>query len=64
MNLLVAGLPVVNTAIAGAFAKATGEVELTSILKVINETWSGGAAEKNGKAAELAYERLVKAGEM
>ena len=60
LNLLVAGLPVVNTAITGAFARATGEVEISSILKVINETWSGGAAEKNAKAAELAYERLVK----
>lgn len=60
LNLLVAGLPVVNTAITGAFAKATDEVKLPSVLKVIKETWSGGAAEKNAKAAELAYERLVK----
>jgi len=60
LNLLVAGLPVVNTAVTGAFAKATGEVELSSVLKVITETWSGGAAEKNARAAELAYERLVK----
>ncbi len=60
LNLLVAGLPVVNTAILGAFAKATDEVKLESILKVIKETWSGGAGEKNARAAELAYERLVK----
>lgn len=60
LNLLVSGLPVVNTAILGAFAKATGEVRLESVLKVIKETWSGGAGEKNARAAELAYERLVK----
>jgi 2-oxoacid:acceptor oxidoreductase gamma subunit (pyruvate/2-ketoisovalerate family) len=60
LNLLVAGLPVVNTAIAGAFAKATGEVTLASVLKAIKETWAGGAGEKNAGAAELAYKRLTK----
>lgn len=60
LNLLVAGSPVVNTAIVGAFAKATGEVNLKSVFEVIKETWSGGAGEKNARAAELAYERLIK----
>jgi 2-oxoacid:acceptor oxidoreductase gamma subunit (pyruvate/2-ketoisovalerate family) len=60
LNLLVAGSPVVNTSILGAFAKATGEIKLENVLKVINETWSGAAGEKNAKAAELAYERLIK----
>jgi len=60
LNLLVAGLPVVNTSILGAFAKATKEVKLASVLKAIKETWSGAAGEKNFRAAELAYERLIK----
>lgn len=60
LNLLVAGLPVVNTAIVGAFAKATDAVKLESVLKAIKDTWTGGAGEKNARAAELAYERLVK----
>jgi len=60
LSLLVAGLPVVNTSIVGAFAKATDEVKLASVLKAIKETWSGSAGEKNARAAELAYERLVK----
>jgi 2-oxoacid:acceptor oxidoreductase gamma subunit (pyruvate/2-ketoisovalerate family) len=60
LNLLVAGLPVVNTSITGAFAKATSEVQLESVLKAIKETWTGGAGEKNARAAELAYERLTK----
>jgi 2-oxoacid:acceptor oxidoreductase gamma subunit (pyruvate/2-ketoisovalerate family) len=60
LNLLVAGLPVVNTAIIGAFAKATDEVKLASVLKAIKDTWSGGAGEKNARAAELAYEHLIK----
>jgi 2-oxoacid:acceptor oxidoreductase gamma subunit (pyruvate/2-ketoisovalerate family) len=59
LNLLVAGLPVVNTSILGAFAKATGEIRLGSVLKAVSETWSGGAGEKNSKATELAYERLT-----
>ncbi|NWG11839.1 pyruvate ferredoxin oxidoreductase subunit gamma [Candidatus Bathyarchaeota archaeon] len=60
LNLLVAGLPVVNTSIVGAFAKATSEVELASVLKAVKDTWSGSAGEKNARAAELAYERLAK----
>ncbi len=60
LGLLVAGFPVVNTAIVGAFAKATGEVKLESFLETIRQKWSGSAGEKNAKAAEIAYERLVK----
>jgi pyruvate ferredoxin oxidoreductase gamma subunit len=60
LNLLVAGLPVVNSSILGAFAKATGEVKLDSVLRAVKETWSGVAGEKNSKATELAYERSAK----
>jgi len=60
LQLLVAGLPVLNTPMLGAFAKATGEVKLESVLEVIKQEWSGAAGEKNAKAASLAYERLVK----
>jgi 2-oxoacid:acceptor oxidoreductase gamma subunit (pyruvate/2-ketoisovalerate family) len=60
LSLLVAGLPVVNTPMLGAFAKATEEVKLESVLEVIKEHWTGAAGEKNAKAATLAYQRLVK----
>ena len=60
LNLLVAGLPVVNTSILGAFAGATDEVKLDSVLKAVKRTWTGAAGEKNAKATELAYERLTK----
>ena len=60
LNLLVAGLPVVNTSILGAFARASGEVKLTSVLQAVKETWSGAAGEKNARATEFAYERLTK----
>jgi Pyruvate/2-oxoacid:ferredoxin oxidoreductase gamma subunit len=49
-----------NTPILGAFAKATEEVKLESVVQAIKETWPGAAGEKNAKAAMLAYERLMK----
>jgi pyruvate ferredoxin oxidoreductase gamma subunit/2-oxoisovalerate ferredoxin oxidoreductase gamma subunit len=60
LQLLVAGQPVLNTTMLGAFAKATEEVKLESILEIIREEWKGAAGEKNAKGATLAYERLVK----
>jgi len=57
LSLLVAGLPVVNTAILGAFARATNEVKLESVTYVIKETWPGKIGEKNAYAAELAFQK-------
>lgn len=59
LNLLVAGLPIVNTAMSGAFARATEEVKLGSVIEAVKEKWHGAAGEKNARAAELAYERLI-----
>jgi len=59
LGLLVAGLPVVNTAILGAFARATDEVKLESVTSVIREAWPGKIGEKNAHAAELAFDRAV-----
>ena len=60
LGLLVVGLPVVNTAMVGAFAKATGEIKIESVIESIKEEWRGAIGEKNAKAAVLAYERLIK----
>jgi len=60
LGLLIAGQPIVNTSMVGAFAGATGEVSLESVLKAIKENWRGSAGEKNAQAAELAYKRLIK----
>jgi 2-oxoacid:acceptor oxidoreductase gamma subunit (pyruvate/2-ketoisovalerate family) len=60
LQLVVSGLPVLNTIMLGAFAKATGEVKLDSVLEAIRLVWSEAAGEKNAKGAALAYERLVK----
>jgi len=55
--LEVIGRPITNTAILGAFCKATGEVKLESVLEAVRGTWRGRLAEMNTKAVEEAYNR-------
>jgi pyruvate ferredoxin oxidoreductase gamma subunit len=55
-KLLVAGLPVVNTTMLGAFAKATGLVKLESIQKVICDNWPGKTGTRNAAGAKEAYD--------
>ncbi len=52
------GLPIVNTVMLGAFAGATGQVSLDSIIKIIKETFPGKIGEKNADAAKAAYEHV------
>ena len=54
-GLLVAGLPVVNTTMLGAFSKATGLVKLETVQQVIKEKWPGKVGERNAAGAEEAY---------
>ncbi|MGY5877376.1 MAG: pyruvate ferredoxin oxidoreductase subunit gamma [Candidatus Thorarchaeota archaeon] len=56
LGLLVAGLPVVNTTMLGAIAKATGLVKLESVQKVIMDNWSGKVGQKNAEGAKDAYD--------
>ncbi|MFX0046115.1 MAG: pyruvate ferredoxin oxidoreductase subunit gamma [Candidatus Hermodarchaeota archaeon] len=58
-NLLVAGLPVVNTTMLGAFAKATGLVKLETVQEVIKEKWPGKVGERNAEGAKEAYEKCT-----
>ena len=50
--------PIVNTAILGAFAKATGEVKLDLLLDAIREG-APAKREENVQAARDAYEKVV-----
>ena len=59
LNLIVAGQPVVNTAMLGAFAKTTGELQLESAEKVVREEWPGDVGELNSRAVRFAYERAI-----
>ena len=55
----ILGLPITNTAILGAVAKATGVVELKYVQEAIKETFSGTLGEKNAKVAEEAFNKTV-----
>ncbi len=59
--LEVLGLPITNTTLMGAFAAATGEIELPALEEALRERFSGSLAEKNIAAARKAYE-MVKGG--
>lgn len=59
--LEVLGVPIVNTAMVGAFVKALPIVSLESVARAIQETFPGRVGEKNVEAAQAAYEALVEA---
>ncbi|ACV24704.1 pyruvate ferredoxin oxidoreductase subunit gamma [Methanocaldococcus fervens] len=56
----VLGVPIVNTAMVGAFAGVTKLVTLDSVKKAIMDTFKGKLGEKNAKAAEVAYNEMIK----
>ncbi|MCD6300733.1 MAG: 2-oxoacid:acceptor oxidoreductase family protein [Staphylothermus sp.] len=57
-NLVVAGWPVVNTSMLGAFSKATGIISIDNITNAIREYFGGKIGEANAKAAYQAYNEL------
>lgn len=56
-NLLVGGIPVVNTPILGAVPRILNKITLESIKEAIKERWSGDVGERNAKAAEEAFKK-------
>lgn len=56
LGLVVAGLTVVNTAILGAFIRATEAVSMTSVEKAIRERFSESQVGINLAAVERTYE--------
>lgn len=59
LNLVTAGWPIVNTAMAGAMAKPL-EISIESVINAINSTFSGELARINARAAEIAYREVKK----
>jgi len=55
-GVVVGGTPMVNTAILGSIAAATGLVTLESVEEAIAEAFPSGPAEKNIEAARLAFQ--------
>jgi 2-oxoacid:acceptor oxidoreductase gamma subunit (pyruvate/2-ketoisovalerate family) len=55
------GLPqgIVNTGIIGAFAKASGLIDIEELVKEIENEFKGKKPKRNGKAARATYERTI-----
>jgi pyruvate ferredoxin oxidoreductase gamma subunit len=58
LALEVIGLPIVNTALLGAFAGATGLIRLDSVNKAIRARFPGKVGEKNVEAVKRAFELM------
>jgi pyruvate ferredoxin oxidoreductase gamma subunit/2-oxoisovalerate ferredoxin oxidoreductase gamma subunit len=57
-EILVGGIPVVNTPILGSIPKLLDRVTLKSIQKTIKEKWKGDLSQKNVKATQDAYDQV------
>ena len=57
-EILVGGIPVVNTPILGAVPKILGKVTLKSIQDTVKGKWKGDLAERNVKATQDAYTKV------
>ncbi|MCM8800907.1 MAG: 2-oxoacid:acceptor oxidoreductase family protein [Candidatus Omnitrophica bacterium] len=52
------GRPLGNTALIGAFASATGELKLETLLEVVKQRFQGKAQEGNTQAIKQGYEYI------
>jgi len=57
-EILVGGIPVVNTPILGAVPKILDRVKLSSIQTVVRSKWKGEGGERNVKATKDAYDEV------
>jgi 2-oxoacid:acceptor oxidoreductase gamma subunit (pyruvate/2-ketoisovalerate family) len=57
-DILVGGIPVVNTPILGAIPKILDKVTLKSIKKIVKEKWKGELSDKNIKATQDAFNQV------
>lgn len=58
LAIKILGVPIVNTALLGAFAGASGQIRLESVSKAIKERFPGKIGEKNVEAVRQAYEMM------
>ncbi|MFC2075476.1 2-oxoacid:acceptor oxidoreductase family protein [candidate division KSB1 bacterium] len=56
-GLIAGGIPMINTAVLGAFSRATGIVSLESVEKTVTEYFPA-KADTNLRAIRTAYQRL------
>jgi len=57
LGLVIAGIPVVNTAILGAVSKVIG-IPVENVVDAVKESWRGSVAERNAKAVLRAYDSV------
>jgi pyruvate ferredoxin oxidoreductase gamma subunit/2-oxoisovalerate ferredoxin oxidoreductase gamma subunit len=57
--LKVLRIPIVNTAMVGAFVKATGVVKLDSAVEAVIERFGGKTGERNAEAIKKAYQATI-----
>ncbi|EMR73811.1 Pyruvate/ketoisovalerate oxidoreductase (POR/VOR) subunit delta [Thermoplasmatales archaeon SCGC AB-539-N05] len=57
-DILVGGIPIINTPILGATPKILDCITLSSIQAVIKNKWKGEGGKTNAKAAQDAYESV------
>lgn len=59
LNLVVAGWPVVNTAILGALGRVIKIIKPETLYESIKRYWAGKIGELNAEAAKIAYKEVV-----
>ncbi|MFX1465433.1 MAG: 2-oxoacid:acceptor oxidoreductase family protein [Promethearchaeota archaeon] len=57
LGLIVAGIPVLNTPILGAFSKITGLISLDTLTKIIEKKWHGEIGRRNAEACKLTHQK-------
>lgn len=58
-EILVGGIPVINTPILGAVPKILNKVTLKSIKEIIKSKWKGDPSNKNVIATQDAFDQVV-----
>ncbi|MGC9105528.1 MAG: 2-oxoacid:acceptor oxidoreductase family protein [Thermoprotei archaeon] len=58
LGLVIAGWPVVNTAMAGALVNLLKTVKLDALIEAIKETFPGKLGDLNVESAKLGYEKV------
>ena len=61
LGLVVAGWPVVNTAMLGAVSRVLGLVSIESVVNAIKSRWPGKLGEANAEAARKAFHEVAEA---
>ncbi|MEM4965179.1 MAG: 2-oxoacid:acceptor oxidoreductase family protein [Sulfolobales archaeon] len=62
LGLVIAGWPLVNTAILGSIARITGFYRFETLVDVLQNYFRGDLLNKNLEAVKLAYENTVEVG--